>query len=118
MQALAIRKKELPINHSDCACTFYELGKCYFARGKSDKAILCYREAHRIWKGNNENFDAGVACFDLVSTCNKFLPFIGTHLLTYTSLLIRLACTKSSSRIVLQPAVIPNALNCYLQIAN
>jgi len=64
-RALAIRKKDLPPNHSDCACTFYELGKCYVARDKTDKGILCYREAHRIWKLNHESSDAGVACFDL-----------------------------------------------------
>lgn len=37
------------------------------ATDKTDKAVLCHREAHRIWKGNKKSTDAGAACFDLVS---------------------------------------------------
>ena len=65
-QSLTIRKKELPSNHSDNASTFYELAKCYVAREMKDKATLCYREAYRIWKSNNQFDDAGTASFELV----------------------------------------------------
>jgi len=65
-KALNIKKEKLPPTHEDNAPTLYELAKCYFAEDMVDKASLCYKEAHRIWKLNHKFIDAANASFDLV----------------------------------------------------
>ena len=80
LQALAVKKKELKPNDVHNAPIFYELAKCYFACGTVDKAILCYKEAHRIWKSHKDLNQAGNASFELVSItpllpCTSMLQF-------------------------------------------
>jgi tetratricopeptide (TPR) repeat protein len=43
------------------------------ADGMADKAALCYKEAHRIWKANDNATDAAIASFELVRKLISFL---------------------------------------------
>ena len=70
---MSIRKEKFHATHADNAPNFYELAKCYVADGMADKAALCYKEAHRIWKANDNATDAAIASFELVRKLISFL---------------------------------------------
>lgn len=64
------------MNNDLVADVLYDLGKSYYQKKYTDKALLCYREALRIWKilaNNKRAFEASLAIVSLSLLLWKYI---------------------------------------------